>query len=258
VSNALIGHTGFVGSNLTEQFGFDRFFNSRNFRDMEGASFDLIVCAGLPAEKWRINQEPEKDQANIVELTNTLSTVRSAHFVLISTIDVYPASAGLDEDFDCSSIAHPQPYGRHRMEFETAIKDQFSNAAIIRLPGLFGPGLKKNVIFDVINNNRLDMIDPESIFQWYSISRLWADITRIQNAGIRVCNFFPQPIVTRDIVDRFFPGTKISGNPEQSVCYDLRTRHSKLFDCSKSGYIQTAEQVLTDLDAWLATNPDGT
>lgn len=222
---------------------------------MEGQEYDLIVCAGLPAEKWRINQEPEKDQANIQKLTRTLSAVKSAHFVLISTVDVYPKLINLTENFDCGSIAHPHPYGRHRLEFEMTIKDQFPDVTIVRLPALFGPGLKKNIIYDLLHSNRLDAIDPNSVFQWYSIERLWADITKIRSAKIPLCNLFTQPIVTRDIVGRFFPDTKICSSPEQSVSYDLRTLYGTLFDCPLPGYIQTIEQVMTDLEAWLAIRP---
>lgn len=47
--NALIGHTGFVGSNLREQHEFDVFFNSRNIEEIKGGEFDLLVCAGVNA-----------------------------------------------------------------------------------------------------------------------------------------------------------------------------------------------------------------
>lgn len=252
MSKTLIGHSGFVGSNLKRQFGFDNFFNSRSYRDMEGQAYELVVCAGLPAEKWRINQEPDKDLANIHALLRILETVESKHFVLISTIDVYPRLTALTEDFDCNSIDHPHPYGRHRRDFETAIKELFPDVTVVRLPGLFGPGLKKNIIYDLLHRNRLDAIDPNSVFQWYAIDRLWADITTVRSAGVPLCNLFPEPIATRDIVKRFFSEVTVTGHQDQPISYDLRTRHSALFDCPDNGYVQTAEDVMHELAAWLA------
>ena len=72
-SSALIGYTGFVGSNLLRQRGFDACFNSANIDELGGRSFDLIVCAGARAEKWKANAEPERDLDNIEGLIRALS-----------------------------------------------------------------------------------------------------------------------------------------------------------------------------------------
>ena len=50
---ALIGYSGFVGGNLLRQRSFDACFNSSNIEAIAGRSFDLVVCAGAPAEKWK-------------------------------------------------------------------------------------------------------------------------------------------------------------------------------------------------------------
>ena len=52
MSSAIIGNTGFVGSNLIRQRHFDAFYNSKN---IETKSFDLVICAGVPAVKWLAN-----------------------------------------------------------------------------------------------------------------------------------------------------------------------------------------------------------
>ena len=44
---ALIGHTGFVGSNLDRQLAVTDRYNSRNVGEMRGQSYDEIVCAGV-------------------------------------------------------------------------------------------------------------------------------------------------------------------------------------------------------------------
>ena len=65
---ALIGYTGFVGGNLSAQRPFDALYNSSNIDDIAGRAFDLIVCAGARAEKWKANADPERDLANIESL----------------------------------------------------------------------------------------------------------------------------------------------------------------------------------------------
>ncbi|MDH5711961.1 MAG: sugar nucleotide-binding protein, partial [Gammaproteobacteria bacterium] len=146
MNNALIGYTGFVGSNILEQHPFEELYNSKNFKDMEGKTFGDVACAGISAVKWLANKNPEEDRTKITELKNILSTITADRFILISTIDVYPNTSDGDEQFDCSSLPN-NAYGTHRLEFEQFCISSFSNCYIIRLPGLFGTNLKKNVIF---------------------------------------------------------------------------------------------------------------
>ena len=168
MKNALIGYTGFVGSNLDNQRNFDHRYNSKNFRDMRGQAYDEVVCAGISAVKWLANKEPEQDMAAIQALQDVLSTVQAKRFILMSTIDVYPVTQGKDETFDCRSMNN-HAYGRHRLDFEDFCTRQFSECHVIRLPGLFGKGLKKNIIYDLLNDNCLDMINTASSFQYYDL-----------------------------------------------------------------------------------------
>jgi hypothetical protein len=65
-------------------------------------------------------------------------------------VDVYDVKCGVNEDH----IIDPEKsdyYGRHRLAFEDFVKANFTNVTIIRLPGLFGEGLKKNFIYDILN-----------------------------------------------------------------------------------------------------------
>src|SRR5581483_10363117 len=110
---ALIGHTGFVGSNLLRQRAFDATFNSSTIGGMRGRAFDLVVCAGARAEKWKANAEPERDLDNIESLIRALESADVGKLVLISTVDVFPAPFDVDEDTTVHA-RDAQPYGRNR------------------------------------------------------------------------------------------------------------------------------------------------
>src|SRR5262245_29185877 len=86
--NALIGYTGFVGGNLLKQAPFEGRFNSKNVEAIAGQTYDLVVCAGAPPEKWKANRNPEADGKAIGRLTAALEQVNAAQVVLISTVDV--------------------------------------------------------------------------------------------------------------------------------------------------------------------------
>ncbi|MEY4513518.1 MAG: hypothetical protein RLZZ450_5640 [Pseudomonadota bacterium] len=158
----MIGATGFVGSNLLRQAHFDALYHSRNIAEIAGRHFDTVVCAGAPAAKWIANREPEADLENLQRLVASLATVRCHEFVLISTIDVYTALTGADESDPCDGANHA--YGRHRRWLEHQVQALFDNALVVRLPALFGRGLKKNVLFDLLHDRELASIHPDARF----------------------------------------------------------------------------------------------
>jgi nucleoside-diphosphate-sugar epimerase len=250
LNQALIGHTGFVGSNLARQSLFDAAFSSRNIGDLKGRHFERIVCAGIPAVKWLANQQPAADRDNIGRLTDTLEHATADCFVLISTIDIYPKPIGVDETDTPGAADVVEAYGRHRLEFENFVSRRFPRSHLVRLPALFGPGLKKNAIYDLMHDNRLEWIHPDSSFQWYPVTRLTEDLALIEKSGLRVVNIATEPLATRDIQQRFFPGKKLGGMTDNVVHYDVRTRHGRLWERSDE-YCMSRTDVLAAMADYL-------
>lgn len=146
---ALIGFTGFVGSNLDLQYDFTHRYNSKNIQDIAGQTYDLCICAGVKAQKWVANQQPEQDLADIQTLIDHLAKADIKLFVLISTIDVYPNPVSVDEDSVIDKINH-HPYGLNRLFLEEWVVQHYPQHLIIRLPGLFGQNIKKNFVHDIL------------------------------------------------------------------------------------------------------------
>src|SRR3954465_333998 len=174
MANALIGYTGFVGGNLLRQATFEGRYNSRNVDSIAGQTYDLVVCAGAPADKWKANRNPEADGKAIGRLTAALEQVNAAQVVLISTVDVYPEPFEVDEGTELDS-ERATPYGRHRFGLEVFLAARF-NTLVVRLPGLYGEGLKKNVIHDLLHDDHQEVIHADSAYQFYGLQRLWADV----------------------------------------------------------------------------------
>ena len=252
VRRALIGHTGFVGSNLDDPLRFTARFNSRDIGEIEGQSFDEVVCAGVSAKKWIANKEPDADWAAIASLIRKLETVETSHFILISTIDVYPdPEAEVDEDLDPSSAPN-HAYGTNRLRLERWASERFSRTTIVRLPALFGPNLSKNALFDLMNGNLVDRINPSASFQWYPVRRLWQDIDIVRKARVGLVNLFTEPVAMREIVDRFFPGAPVGPPSEPAPRYRLRTRHAGLF--GRDGpYMMGKADVLDEMGHYIAS-----
>lgn len=249
--DALIGYTGFVGSNLLRQHDFAAQYNSRNIGDIAGGRFATLVFAGAQGKKWWANQNPAEDWAGIETALTALVGVTADRVILISTIDVVPQVSGADEDFDCASQAN-HAYGANRLRLEAAMRTLFPNLTVIRLPALTGWDLRKNIIFDLAHNNRVDLIDPASRFQFYDLHRLWQDIEIAHGTGLDLVHLVTEPVCTGDIVARFFSDAAIGAAPEAgSPAYDFRTRHAAVFG-GANGYIYDAGEAMRRIGAYVA------
>ena len=247
-NTALIGHTGFVGSNLMQQGQFTACFNSRNITDIAGQSFDTIVCAGVQAVKWKANKEPEADWRGIEGLLAPLSTVNAQRFILISTIDVYANPDGETEDVPPPAENHA--YGRHRAKVEDFVRERFANHHIIRLPGLFGAGLKKNVIFDLLHDNGLDVIQPLSSFQYYLLKHLTEDLHKVVNQQIRLLNLATEPVQTRAIIEAYASDKMVGTKAGPPARYDFRSKHAALWG-GHNGYLYDGGTVLCEIGEYM-------
>jgi hypothetical protein len=146
----LVGYTGFVGSNLKSSHKFDGLFNRQNIQEAYGKQPNLLVYAGIPAEKYLANNFPEKDFEIIQQAIYNIQKIKPQKLVLISTIDVYEKAVDVNED-DLANAK--ETYGKNRRFLEKWVEKNISNFHIVRLPALFGPGIKKNFIYDLININ---------------------------------------------------------------------------------------------------------
>ena len=146
---ALVGFTGFVGSNLAASTDFDGLYNSKNITEAYGTEPDLLVYAGVPAAKYMANKNPEEDLAIIRQAEVNIEKIAPKKLVLISTIDVFPEPVGVDENTVPPESS--EAYGRNRREMELWAREHYPEVLIVRLPALFGRNLKKNFIYDMMH-----------------------------------------------------------------------------------------------------------
>lgn len=147
---AVVGNTGFVGSNICLMGEIDRGFNSKNIEEAYGLKPDLLIYAGLRAEKYLANNAPKKDAGLVLQAEDNIKKIEPRQLVLISTVDVFKNPVDVDEDTKIE-INGLHAYGLNRYKLECWVRENYQNALIVRLPGLFGVNLKKNFIYDYIN-----------------------------------------------------------------------------------------------------------
>lgn len=69
--------------------------------------------------------------------------------VLISSIAVLADSRGVYEDSPAQPAENLPAYGKNRLQLEQWVREDFPDALIVRLPALYGIGIKKNFLFDL-------------------------------------------------------------------------------------------------------------
>jgi hypothetical protein len=242
----LVGDTGLIGRVLQQSTNFDATFNSSNIHELPNIAnmpgqVDELYLACLPATKWLVNQDPAKDLNNILSLVDVLTTVWATKVILISTIDIYQhTDCGASEDF--WTHFGPLGYGCNRLLFETLIQNTLAfNTCIVRLPAVFHPLIKKNILFDLLNDNNVEQINGNSAYQWYPLNRLWQDIQSVK--GESVINLFSPPIETLEIIDKFFPNAQIASGDR--ISYDYSTM------ATQSGYWLSKDEVMQEMEAFI-------
>lgn len=244
MSKILVGSTGVVGKTLSEQISFDLFFNSKNintFSELVNDGDDLFLSC-LPAQKWLINQNIISDFNNISNIIEDLSKAKYNNIILISTIDVYLDSPlEVDEDYNIN-LNNNLHYGTNRYLFEILVsKLKYNNLKIFRLPGIFGKHIKKNIIYDLINDNNIDNINKNSSYQWYNLENLNKDIEYLSNKYPNdvLFNIFTEPIETSDIMSIFDKNE--TGVIGQRSDYNFKTKYDK------SGYLYDKNTVIEEI-----------
>jgi nucleoside-diphosphate-sugar epimerase len=245
MKTALIGYTGFVGGNLNKQSAFDDVYNSQNIAEIAGKEYDLVVSAANRAEMWRINQEPEKDLAEINEFISHISKAKIGKLVLISTVGVYKNPNGANEDTPIETDGL-LPYGANRYYLEQYCQDNF-DTTIIRLPGLFGDGLKKNVIYDLLHDNNVDRIHKDGTYQYYNLDNIWKDVQIALDNKLPLVNLATPPVTTEEVAEYAF-GVAFTNEPSDvtPAFWDMHSKYADIYG-GEATYLYKRQQELDDI-----------
>jgi nucleoside-diphosphate-sugar epimerase len=250
-NTAIIGYTGFVGSNVVRQFQFSDLYNSTNITNIGEKQYKFVVSAAPSAVKWKANKFPAEDRAHVLTYLEQLKNVNAEECICISTCDVYVEPTGVNEfDDPHLKLENLHPYGKHRLMIEDFVKSFFPKSHIIRLPALFGPGLKKNVIFDFLNNNQIENIDHRNQFQFYDLSNVWSDIERARDEDVPILNITSEPITVSELARNCFGMLFENITTHSPVTYDIRSMYSEKWGGS-NGYLYSKESVLKHIKMFI-------
>ncbi len=144
----LVGGTGFVGGNLLASGNFTASYHSTDVQNAFGSNPDLLIYSGVPAAMFLANQNPKADLDIMRSARDNIKKINAKKTVLISSICVFADSKGKTE-LDTPTAENLPAYGANRLQLEQWVREDFTDALIVRLPALYGIGLKKNFLYDL-------------------------------------------------------------------------------------------------------------
>lgn len=241
---ALIGYTGFIGSNLIYyKKNIDK-FNSKNINKISNNSYDIIICAGTSSKRWIANKYPKEDKKKILSLINNLKQIRTEKFILISTCEVFHNSKVLNENTKIFK-KNKDHYSKNRILLENFCKKKFQNIHIIRLPIVYGTNFSKNFIFDLLNNKQIKKLNGKDIVQIYNVKNLIKDIKYAVKNNIKYLNISSPPVKIKIIAKRFFNIKLSEKDPYRKM------KMTSLNSPNKSKYFVSRIKTLNDLSVFI-------
>lgn len=249
-NSCIIGYTGFIGGYLARQIKSKNLYNTKNIVNISKKNYDIVYCCAPSSAMWIAKKNPIEDFLNISNLIKNFKNIKTKKFILISTIEVYKKKNFCDENSsDFSNDVYS--YGYNRYLIEEAAKKIFKNLLIVRLPIVYGLGVKKNIIFDLKNNNNLDLLNLNDSLQFYPVEMLLKDLRLALKYGVSNINLCSEPIKVKNLL-KFCLIAPIVDNPlnrSRKRTYNMRSVYSYIWKNNK--YTYKKDFILKDIKKFI-------
>ena len=252
MKKALVGYTGFVGSNMYATGGFDGAYNSKNIEEAFGTKPDLLIYSGLRAEKYLANSDPERD---LKMIQNAEENIRKIDALIVRLPGLFGKNIKKNFIYDMINYI---PFMLKADKFaelsekEPVLKDYYQ----LQDNGFYKANVpdedKKMLkgVFERLGFSALNFTDSRSRYQFYDLSRLNDDIDIALKNNITLWHPATEPVSAGEVF-RYITGkefvNELNGTP---VNYDFRTKYAEIFG-GKDGYLCGKEEVLRAVKAFV-------
>lgn len=157
----VLGANGFLGSSITEYLDS---INAKfkpitrdNYENFKNKKCDILINANGNSKKYLANEDRALDfELSVSSVSRSLNDFKFNKYIYLSSSDIYPVvkhtTTNEDEPLD---ILKQSNYGFHKYLAELLVKKYSQKWLIFRLGGFVGKNLKKNPIYDIINQKKL-------------------------------------------------------------------------------------------------------
>jgi nucleoside-diphosphate-sugar epimerase len=185
---AVVGANGFIGSavvrDLKRRTIVPLEVNSPTELSSIG-SIDVLIDANGNSRKYVATDDPSLDfNLSVMSVLDRLLKLRPVTYVYLSSGEVYgdnqTPETTIEDNLPATLVR--SNYGLNRYISELFVSHYSVRSFIVRLGGFVGYGLKKNPVFDIINNKPL-RVSPESRFQFIDVDYAAKIIIDLANEG---------------------------------------------------------------------------
>jgi nucleoside-diphosphate-sugar epimerase len=187
----VLGGHGFVGSAFVRLLSRlnvpHRAVGRQDYADAARDSCDVLINAAGNSVKYLAERNPAEDFAQSVQLAVSAAKDFSPRlYVLASSVDVYAEldSAATTQEDTRLDARRVSLYGFHKQLAELCVQRHASSWLILRLAGMVGSGLRKNPVFDILNDQPL-RIAAESRYQFMSTDDVAEVSWQLVGDGVR-------------------------------------------------------------------------
>jgi nucleoside-diphosphate-sugar epimerase len=170
---AVIGAGGFVGKSLCDAFEKDASVElvrveRNNYESLKNGQYDIVINSAMPSKRFWAEQNPAQDfQETIQKTADLIYGWKYQKFIQISSV-----SARMQRD---------TVYGRHKAAAENLCN---SKMLVIRLTSMYGEGLSKGALIDILNRRKV-YLNGESRYSFTPIEFVGAWLVRnLERTGI--------------------------------------------------------------------------
>lgn len=164
----IIGSNGFLGKNIVRNLEKEHSLRSitrDNFdwKTNRDIYYDAIINAAGQSKKYIAETDPVSDLRNNVELIYHINNkYKFKKLIHISSIDVHKQGI----------------YSLHKKMAENVVRELISNYTILQCGAIIGPGLKKGVVYDILNDLpiRLTKYSTLQLITTKDIARVMSDV----------------------------------------------------------------------------------
>jgi len=153
----IIGSEGFLGKTLckiSKNYEYEIIEISKlDYENQKSKTFDILINTATPSKKFWASKNPYLDFQKTVKLTADITY----NWKYDKLIQISSISAGDD------NLHHPYAINKKTAELITTYK----NHLIVRLGTLYGDGLVKGALFDMLNSKQI-YVDANSKFDFIS------------------------------------------------------------------------------------------
>jgi len=154
----IAGANGFVGKALcraAKNHEYKIFSITRENCDKhKSLEYDILINTAMPSKRfWALNNPVDDVNATIVKTAELFYEWKYKKFIQISSL-----SAKIQLDI---------PYGIHKKSAEVLVENK-QNTLIVRLGALYGSGLNKSALFDLVKHNHI-YVDINSEYNYIDI-----------------------------------------------------------------------------------------